>query len=243
MWDVPLSWFMDDYWKIRLCANLFQALAYPTSRLPILALYLRLFGEKRGLRIACYLCLLLIFAISLVYITIVSYYCEPLPSEGWHSLEAFTRCTEVFSWTIIQGSLNVFLDLYILILPLPVIIGLSIPKRAKLGILAVFLTGFLAVVASVVGLYFRYQLTYTHDFNWHEASYICTIIIEINIATICSCMSACYVFFRHVIEQRKSTRSVDLYDVRRCPGYELRDVETDASYHNPTIHRSQSYHV
>ncbi|KAI1211921.1 uncharacterized protein F4807DRAFT_458126 [Annulohypoxylon truncatum] len=208
MWDVPLSWFLDDYWKIRLFANLFQSFAYFSSRLPILMLYLRIFGETRGFRIACYVCLALVFAVSLVAIPLLSYYCAPFPSEGWHSLAVFARCKNILNWAIIQGGLDIFLDLYIFILPLPIVLRLHMPKRQKLGVLAVFLTGFLAVLASVVGFYYRYRLTYTNDVNWNEGIYICTIIVEINIATICSCMPACYAFFRHITEQRSSSSPV-----------------------------------
>lgn len=51
----------------------------------------------------------------------------------------------------------------------------SIPVPLLNNTRACLLIVYRAVVASVVGPYFRYQLTYTHDFNWHEAIYICTM--------------------------------------------------------------------
>ncbi|KAJ8132163.1 hypothetical protein O1611_g1459 [Lasiodiplodia mahajangana] len=42
-----------------------------------------------------------------------------------------------------------------------------------------------AVIASGIGFYFRYKLTYTPDINWNEGAYICTV-----------CMPACASLFR-----------------------------------------------
>ncbi|KAI0509175.1 hypothetical protein F5B22DRAFT_658582 [Xylaria bambusicola] len=197
LWDVPLIWFTEDYWKIRYAGNTIQAFAYFTSRLPILVLYIRLFGRQAGFRFACYFALFANFAVYLTAIPLLSYFCAPRIGEDWNSLDVFDKCKTLLNWAVIQGSLDIALDLYIFILPLPPVLRLQMPKRKKIGVLIVFLTGFFAVIASGIGFYFRYKLTFTPDINWNEGAYICAAIVEINIAIICSCMPACANLYRH----------------------------------------------
>ncbi|KAK3934388.1 hypothetical protein QBC46DRAFT_273902 [Diplogelasinospora grovesii] len=182
MWDVPLIWFTENYWKairddntqIRFAGNTIQAFAYFTSRLPILILYLRLFGRNQSFRILCYGGMAADFAIYLTAVPLLSYFCTP-PIHGgdWNSLDVFAKCKQLLDWAVIQGSLDIALNVYIFILPLPTVLNLHMAPGKKLGVLAIFLTGLLAVVASGVGFYYRHQLSFTPDVNWNEGAYIC----------------------------------------------------------------------
>ncbi|MCJ1439447.1 hypothetical protein MMC27_008841 [Xylographa pallens] len=73
--------------------------------------------------------------------------------------------------------------------------------KRKLGVLAIFATGFLAVIASAVSLYYRYQLSYGPDINWNEGAFIATASVEINIVIICSSMPACSSLAKNVSEK------------------------------------------
>jgi hypothetical protein len=141
MWDVPIIWFTENYWKIRFAGNTLQALAYFTSRLPILLLYLRLFGRKKGFRAAVYIAIAAAFAVYITSIPLLSYFCTPPPGGDWGSLDVFAKCINLLAWAMVQGSCDIALNLYILLLPLTAIMGLQMPAKKKLGVLAIFLTG------------------------------------------------------------------------------------------------------
>ncbi|CAJ2506591.1 Uu.00g077770.m01.CDS01 [Anthostomella pinea] len=143
MWDVPEIWFTENYWKIRFAGNTLQALAYFTSRMPILLLYLRLFGQKRSFRIACYVAITAAFGVYLASIPLLSYFCTPSAGGDWGSLDVFAKCKRLLDWAMVQGSCDIVLNIYILLLPLTVVLGLHMPPRKKLGVLAIFLTGLL----------------------------------------------------------------------------------------------------
>lgn len=129
--------------QIRFAGNTFQALAYFTSRLPILLLYLRVFGRTKPFRIACYVAMGIAFGAYLTSIPLISYFCTPPIGGDWNSLDVFAKCKRLLNWALIQGSLDVALNVYIFILPLPVVLGLQMPLQKKLGVLAIFLTGLL----------------------------------------------------------------------------------------------------
>ncbi|KAK4163960.1 hypothetical protein QBC43DRAFT_318474 [Cladorrhinum sp. PSN259] len=212
MWDVPVIVFTENYWKIRFAANTFQALAYFTSRLPILLLYLRLFGrQSQNFRFACYFGIGLAVGAYITTIPLLSYFCTPPVGGDWNSLDVFAKCKRLLPWAIVQACVDIVLNVYIFILPLPVILRLQMPTGKKLGVLAIFLTGLIAVVCSAVGLYYRHQLSFTPDVNWNEGAFIIMSIVECNVAIICSCMPALASFSRHVFKNSSflvSIRSV-----------------------------------
>jgi hypothetical protein len=143
MWDVPLSWMMadDDYWKLRLSQNLLNPLAFFFSRVPVFMLYQRLFHSVRWLRYCCYAGVVAAFAIYVHTVPLVAALCAPRPGSTWTSAETFARCSRGKPDSIAQGVGNIVLDLYALLLPLPVIWGLHLPLKKKLGVMVVFLTG------------------------------------------------------------------------------------------------------
>lgn len=120
-----------------------QAFAFFTSRLPIFLLYLRLFGRNVVFRSAVYFGVVAAFAVYLSAIPLLAYFCTPQPGGSWNALAVFAKCKELVVYAVIQGSCNIALDLYIFMLPLPTIIGLHLTLKKKLGVLAIFGTGFL----------------------------------------------------------------------------------------------------
>jgi hypothetical protein len=82
--------------------------------------------------------------------------------------------------TILNGAFNIFSDFYLLLIPLPAIQKLQLPRRKKLGVYFVFFTGFgyiviapkklsladfspRACIMSIVALHFRLKLTKSTD--------------------------------------------------------------------------------
>ncbi|KAI0412417.1 hypothetical protein F5X98DRAFT_367289 [Xylaria grammica] len=211
IWDVPVIWFTESYWKYRFAGNTLQALAYFTSRLPILLLYLRLFGTQRPFRYAVYIAIAAAAGLYITSIPLISYFCTPPPGGDWGSLDVFAKCQRLLDWALVQGSGDVALNVYIILLPIAPIVRLQMPLNKKLGVLAIFLTGLLAVICSALGLYYRYLLSFTPDINWNEGNFICMSVVEINIAIICSCMPALASYMKNISGDSKflvSLRSV-----------------------------------
>ena len=72
--------------------------------------------------------------------------CGRRSGESWMDPKVKTRCHQaiIIKWT--QGIFGIVSDVYIFILPLPLIWALKLSLRRRLGVLAVFATGFLCVV-------------------------------------------------------------------------------------------------
>ena len=111
------------------------------TKLALFLLYYRLFASKKGAKIAISLGILVnsIFYVAscIVLITL----CLPRRGESWMSTSYAARCKPASKIGNVQGVYGVISDLYIFILPLPVLWNLQMPLRRKLGISAIFCTG------------------------------------------------------------------------------------------------------
>jgi hypothetical protein len=110
------------------------------AKVAILSLYLRLFGSVKWMRWCCWFGI--IFS-GLVYWPILPVYIVyqfPYGDEKWDTV-LLSKNQHTFVPGLLVGAFNVVSDLYLLLLPLPVIasLKLSLAKRISLG--AVFMTG------------------------------------------------------------------------------------------------------
>ena len=82
------------------------------------------------------------FCLYWANIPVTSIFCAPAPGQPW-SIAVGLKCKPAAVFGVIQGTLNVALDIYILLLPVHVVLNLQLPMHKKLGVLAVFMTGVL----------------------------------------------------------------------------------------------------
>ena len=113
------------------------------AKTSLLLLYLRIFGPNKSTRYAIYCGLVLAFCLYWVNIPITAYYCGPRPGKPWSIPEIGLKCRKSIILGVTQGSLNVVLDIFIFVLPIPVVMGLQMSSRRRIAVLAVFLTGIL----------------------------------------------------------------------------------------------------
>lgn len=111
------------------------------AKLALFLLYYRLFASDHWTKIAIYLG---IIAVCLFYLACAITFlilCLPRPGENWLSPRFNARCRPVVKVSSAHGWFGLLSDLYIFFLPLPVLWGLHMPLRKRLGVAAVFLTG------------------------------------------------------------------------------------------------------
>lgn len=109
----------------------------------LLLLYLRIFGLEKAVRNTVYFTLAFIFGLYWVSIPITGYYCAPSPGNEWSIASVGKRCTKATIVGLVQGPLNVAVDLLIISLPVPVVLRLQLSWRNRVAVLVLFLTGIL----------------------------------------------------------------------------------------------------
>lgn len=79
--------------------------------------------------------------IYLVNIPLLPVFCAPLLENSWDTPGVLAKCRRLIPYTLVYGVGNIFLDLYIMLLPMPMIWRLQLPFEKKLGISVLFTTG------------------------------------------------------------------------------------------------------
>lgn len=117
------------------------------AKFTLLMLYHRIFSPDRWTRLFIYFGIGVIFIVYTVTASIFVGLCVPRKGESWALALLSSRCRVTIVMAYVQGIFNIVSDFYVLVLPLPVLWKLQLPLRKKVGVSAVFMTGFLLVTS------------------------------------------------------------------------------------------------
>ncbi|RJE22805.1 hypothetical protein PHISCL_04863 [Aspergillus sclerotialis] len=124
------------------------ALLAPISFFPkvsILSLYREIFTIQRPMRSAIYFGLVLAELQSWPTLAFTSYYLAPHAGQTWsefrrklsYELYAYDVPRTLLYWVVAQGAAAVLLDLYIILLPIPLVLKLHLPRKQRLQVLGI----------------------------------------------------------------------------------------------------------
>ena len=113
------------------------------AKFSLLLLYFRIFALEKRARYSIYFAMAFSFPLYWLSVVIDSYYNAPHIGEEWSEAIIAERGVASSIWGVVQGALNVLLDMFILMIPIPVILRLHLPAKKKAGTCVVFLTGFM----------------------------------------------------------------------------------------------------
>ena len=111
-------------------------------KIAIFLLYYRFFAIDRRTKVAIHIGMGVTscFYPAMVIVGMVLL-CFPKPKQSWASMNYRERCSREQALAEIYGVFGLVSDLYILILPLPVLRRLNMSSKKKIGVTATFLTG------------------------------------------------------------------------------------------------------
>ena len=108
-------------------------------KLSILLLYLRLFAIDRTFRFLTYLTIFFVFGYLFANLCTQIFGCWPRVKYWDPSVTGY--CIDYTKAGLAYGAMNIISDLFILVLPLPLLWRLKLAKRDKVGITFVFSSG------------------------------------------------------------------------------------------------------
>lgn len=179
-WDTPLA-FINATWLKRdavLCIIFGPAMFF--AKAAVCTLYMRIFEAIVWMRYTMWALLTFIFISYFSMVPIYAYFAFPWGHQKW-DLALTDKTSRVDQLAVAAGALNVFSDLLLLTLPVPIIMKLNLSIQKRIGLAAVFLTGIIGIVATGFGLYFRVMLFLTRsdlahgDTTWVAASTYITV--------------------------------------------------------------------
>jgi hypothetical protein len=150
MWNVPLCWITTQGLVISFLWEVINNLGLLCSKTATLLLFYQVFTVSNRMRRAIQFGIVWNAVLYLLGISILSYFSAPHVGEGWLASQMTmivgggARQAVRADWTVIQGALGSAWDVYVFVLPLPVVLRLNFVNGArKVQVGAVFFTAFL----------------------------------------------------------------------------------------------------
>ncbi|PHH88067.1 hypothetical protein CDD83_8041 [Cordyceps sp. RAO-2017] len=197
-WDIPACWLDESYIKILFCNSLTFGLSLGLAKVAILLLYLDLFSVYERMRIAIFAGLAFTIGLYVTFIPCVSYFQAPHIGDSWSDLVANGQLSRVVPWTMVIGVGSILIDLYIFILPIPVLLRLQLSTSKRLRLVSLFGIALFGVAASIVALVYRVpllapsnMLTSGIDYTWHLAQIYIVNMVECNVPLSIACLPFC----------------------------------------------------
>ncbi|KAF4632621.1 hypothetical protein G7Y89_g5501 [Cudoniella acicularis] len=192
-------------WKIRRWLQELYALTFIYNfsailpKLAILILYKRLFGTSRA-RYSIYALFTILSLYALILTVLELGTCWPI-AANWDTIPG-SRCLNkrvVATWITIP---NIVTDIWMLILPTPIIWKLHAPKRLKIGLSFTFLVGSIGLIASIGRFIISLTTNSFEDGTWVAAELLIWIQVEPGAYLI----SACLPTLRPLLDKVAKTR-------------------------------------
>ncbi|KAF2875743.1 hypothetical protein BDV95DRAFT_280713 [Massariosphaeria phaeospora] len=168
-----------------------------TIKVSILLLYYRLFSVYSSSRRLIYGGIAICTIITLPYLGMAiarAVVCSSFKVVLEHLTFCYTR--PVNSSIVSFSAANVISDFYIFAVPISRVRRLHVDRKAKVGLLAVFIVGFVACGMSIIRLVFVAVHFDNSDVFYRGATVSIFSAVEMNLAIICSCSISFPAFYR-----------------------------------------------
>lgn len=116
------------------------------TKISIVMQYLRIFATTKAMRIAILATLAFISLYTFEAVIVSIFSCDPV-DLFWHHSKAGT-CVNFKAVWFSNAAVNIFSDVLIISLPMPIIQGLNIPRKQKFALMGIFALGTLYMAPS-----------------------------------------------------------------------------------------------
>ncbi|KAF3189913.1 hypothetical protein TWF106_007105 [Orbilia oligospora] len=154
-------------------------------KLSILAFYHQISAAKTY-RIIIYASMAVVSIYTIIMIFINAFECPHVP-DAWSAEILFQgsgSCRDLKPIYFAQASFNIFSDVWILLLPLPVLLRLQMRRNKRIALIGIFSVGSVAVIASCARIYALHVWSTSKDIPYDGANILIWSQIEINAALI-----------------------------------------------------------
>ncbi|KAH6718755.1 hypothetical protein BKA61DRAFT_596203 [Leptodontidium sp. MPI-SDFR-AT-0119] len=194
MWDVPITTFSPPFWIIGLIEGVFYGLSFMFVKMSLLLLYFRL-SQYPTFRILVYMVIATTVTYSLLGSFQFLFNCRPI-AKSWDITITYGSCIEVSKILAVHGGLNIATDIAMLILPIVMVRKLQLPRREKVALAGLVMTGTLVCIVSIIRLKKVLFLISAVDTTWVGSDVLIWTTIEVNVGIICACLPGFKPFLR-----------------------------------------------
>jgi hypothetical protein len=187
--DVSPSLF-EPFFKITYFCLLMYGLFQLTVKMSISLLYLRIFTEPGWTRRLIYVVIAFLCITNVLSLFLVSFSCTPV-ARGWNPSIPGT-CLNLKGITIASTVTSAFVDLCLILIVLPRVLHLNLPRGQKISVLIIVNLGWIVIVGGILRTVNLLALTKATmpDFTWTTLNFAIWTSLECSIALTCASASA-----------------------------------------------------
>ncbi|KAF3042319.1 hypothetical protein E8E12_000934 [Didymella heteroderae] len=217
MWGIPADNITESL-KWLYVAYFMYMLAEALCQMSILAFYLRIMVEPRS-RTVVWILMGMVICFGIANVFAMIFQCTPIPFfwDGWRGEMVGFCGVDVRLFGFARGGIEIFLDLAILTLPLPMLAKLNMSPKKKLQIMSMFCVGFVITVVSCLRLWSFVQFANTTNPTYDNVSGLYWCATESNLFTVVACMPALHAIFHKML---RKVRGISTYGSRGQYGSE-----------------------
>ncbi len=167
-------------------------------------------GINRVFTIMFYLAGFLVATYPIIMWITMACACRPM-SFYWNQYIGATDgvCIDVLAFFLAFGIVNMVIDVAILTVPIPLIMRLQLNFRKKISVSGIMLLGSFVCIASIVRIYYLFNLTKEVDVSWILGPAFAWSSLEPSIAIISACLPTYAPLFRFLKNKGSASRSKD----------------------------------
>ncbi|KAK0291078.1 hypothetical protein LTR35_001799 [Friedmanniomyces endolithicus] len=188
------------------------------TKLTFCALYLRIFNQK-GFATLVMVVSAIVAAGSLAFTLGTVFQCTPVHGAWDRRVPGHCVNNEAFWYS--HAVFNIFFDIVVFIMPIPLIRTLKLARGQKTGLISIFCLGAFVIAAAVVRMVMLRDSAGSTDPTWGSTIALYWTEIEANTSVICCCLPALRVPFlnlwRRVREGKRSQSASHLVSPRQTP--------------------------
>jgi fucose permease len=204
------------------------------TKTSILVFYLRLAKDTQVfMKRASYVTIAIVNIAGLVFMFLNVFQCSPI-YVGF-TPNTTGKCIPIVTLFLCSAPINIATDLAILVLPIPVVTGMRLPRKQKAILIFMFALGIFTTIIGVFRIYYLQQAFNTQvnvppggqigdsvDFSWTGSLPLMWSTVEVNTGIICACIPTLKPLFQRILPtiiidrfESKSTRRSNLDSQRR----------------------------
>ncbi|OAG12116.1 uncharacterized protein CC84DRAFT_1080938 [Paraphaeosphaeria sporulosa] len=155
------------------------------TKVSILLQYRRVFSTRK-FQIACDVVLAVVVVYAFWTVLSSIFGCKPI--QAFWTLKHPFKCLDQFTVWFFNGAMNILTDLSIIVLPMPVIRKLNLPRRQKQALIGIFAIGGFVCLVSILRLQSLVAISNSPDPTYNNPPAATWSSIETNVGIICSCL-------------------------------------------------------